>query len=89
MKIQNIIDVLDLFDEELDYCIKRLEDNQNIECLTVSIYNNYKWEELKNFYFNVKTGYVIPKYEKKKKLEEKIKKLQEELKQIEELENLE
>lgn len=83
MKIQNIIDVLDLFEGQIGYYTEELEDN--IEYMIICIYNNdnSNLETMKKIYFNSKTGYIISNYEKKKEIKKQIKKLQEELENLE------
>lgn len=79
MKIEDIIDVLDLL--ELDYDIT--EETTNIDYLTVFINTGDYQEILKKFYFNIKNGYIISNYEKKKEIKKQIKKLQKELENLE------
>lgn len=82
MNILQIIKVIDLL--ELPYRIEELKINlAYIE--VVLDYNAYQDKEItKTFYFNPKTGLVIPKYGEKLKIKKQIKKLQEELKKLEE-----
>ena len=79
MKIEDIIDVLDLL--ELNYDIT--EETTNIDYLTVFINTGDYQEILKKIYFNIKNGYIISNYEKKKEIKEQIKKLQKELENLE------
>lgn len=79
MKIEDIIDVLDLL--ELDYDIT--EETTNTDYLTVFINTGDYQEILKKIYFNINNGYIISNYEKKKEIKKQIKKLQKELKNLE------
>lgn len=82
MNIKNVTEVVELL--ELPYRTEELETDVSYIEIVLDYNANYDEEITKTFYFNPKTGFIIPKYEEKLKIKKQIKELQEKLKKLEE-----